>query len=143
MDLTENFTLEELTATRHGENTPTAEHIENLKVLATKVLQPLRDKQGIVHVSSGYRSERVNKLAGGSTTSQHCRGEAADIICKNNRQAFIYIANNLPFDQLIWEFGDDKAPSWIHVSCKRTGNRKQILRKQHGKEYEPFKPPRT
>jgi len=142
MDLTENFTLEELTETRHGENTPTAEHIENLKLLAQKVLQPLRNSQGKVHVSSGYRSERVNKIVGGSTTSQHCKGEAADIICANNRQAFIYIANNLPFDQLIWEYGNDKAPSWIHVSFKRVGNRGQILRKQHGKGYEPFKPPR-
>lgn len=142
MDLTENFTLEELTETRHGENTPTAEHIENLRLLAIKVLQPLRDAVGKVHVSSGYRSERVNKIVGGATTSQHCKGEAADVICVNNRQAFIYIANNLPFDQLIWEYGNDKAPSWIHVSYKRTGNRKQILRKEHGKGYEPFKAPR-
>ena len=142
MDLTKNFTLEELIATRHGENTPTAEHIENLKLLAQKVLQPLRDNVGKVVVSSGFRCERVNKIVGGDTTSQHCKGEAADIICANNRQAFIYIANNLPFDQLIWEYGNDKAPSWIHVSFKRVGNRGQILRKQHGKEYEPFKPPR-
>lgn len=142
MDLTENFTLEELIETRHGENIPTAEHIENLKLLAIKVLQPLRNSQGKVHVSSGYRSERVNKIVGGSITSQHLKGEAADIICLNNRAAFIWIANNLPFDQLIWEYGNDKAPSWIHVSYKRTGNRKQILRKEHGKGYEPFKPPR-
>jgi len=142
MDLTENFTLEELIETRHGENTPTAEHIENLKLLAQKVLQPLRDNVGKVVVSSGFRCERVNKIVGGDTTSQHCKGEAADVICVNNRQAFIYIANNLPFDQLIWEYGNDKAPSWIHVSYKRTGNRKQILRKEHGKGYEPFKPPR-
>lgn len=142
MNLTENFTLEELTETRHGENTPTAEHIENLKILAVEILQPLRNAVGQIVVSSGYRSERVNKIVGGATTSQHCKGEAVDIICKNNRQAFIYIANNLPFDQLIWEYGNDKAPSWIHVSYKRTGNRKQILRKEHGKGYEPFKPPR-
>ena len=142
MDLTENFTLEELTETRHGENTPTAEHVENLKLLATKVLQPLRNAVGQVVVSSGYRSERVNKIVGGSTTSQHCKGEAVDIICKNNRAAFIWIANNLLFDQLIWEYGNEKAPSWIHVSYKRTGNRKQILIKEHGKGYEPFKPPR-
>ena len=142
MDLTQNFTLEELTETRHGENIPTAEQIENLKLLATKVLQPLRDNVGKVVVSSGFRCERVNKIVGGDTTSQHCKGEAADIICANNRQAFIYIANNLPFDQLIWEYGNDKAPSWIHVSFKRVGNRGQILRKQHGKGYEPFKPPR-
>lgn len=142
MDLTENFTLEELTATRHGENTPTVEHIENLKLLAIKVLQPLRNAQGKVHVSSGYRSERVNKIVGGSATSQHCKGEAADIICTNNRAAFIWIANNLKFDQLIWEYGNEKAPSWIHISYKRAGNRNQILRKEHGKGYEPFKPPR-
>ena len=142
MNLTENFTLEELTETRHGENTPTPEHIENLKLLATKVLQPLRNAVGQVVVSSGYRSERVNKIVGGSTTSQHCKGEAVDIICKNNRAAFIWIANNLLFDQLIWEYGNEKDPSWIHVSYKRTGNRKQILRKEHGKGYEPFKPPR-
>ena len=142
MDLTENFTLEELIETRHGENTPTAEHIENLKLLAQKVLQPLRDAVGKVVVSSGYRSERVNKIVGGYATSQHLSAEAVDIICKDNRQAFIYIANNLPFDQLIWEYGNEKAPSWIHVSYKRTGNRKQILRKEHGKGYEPFKPPR-
>lgn len=148
MDLTQNFTLEELIETRHGENTPNAEQIENLRLLAQKVLQPLRNSQGKVHVSSGYRSERVNKLVGGATNkdgkpiSQHCKGEAADVICVNNRQAFIYIANNLPFDQLIWEYGNDKAPSWIHVSYRRTGNRKQILRKEHGKGYEPFKAPR-
>ena len=142
MNLTENFTLEELTETRHGENTPMPEHIENLKLLATKVLQPLRNAVGQVVVSSGYRSERVNKIVGGSTTSQHCKGEAVDIICKNNRAAFIWIANNLLFDQLIWEYGNEKDPSWIHVSYKRTGNRKQILIKEHGKGYEPFKPPR-
>ena len=56
-----------------------------------------------------------------------------EFICANNRAAFIWIANNLKFDQLIWEYGNDKAPSWIHVSYKRTGNRNQILRKEHGK----------
>lgn len=142
MDLTENFTLEELTKTRHGKNEPTPEHIENLKLLAIKVLQPLRNAVGQVVVSSGYRSERVNKIVGGSSTSQHLKGEAVDIICENNRAAFIWIANNLKFDQLIWEYGSDKSPSWIHVSFNRVGNRNQILRKEHGKGYEPFKPPR-
>ena len=149
MKLSENFTLAELTksqtAKRLGiDNTPTPEQLENLIELCNKVLQPLRDAIGPIHISSGLRVPALNKAIGGSKTSQHCaiNGAAADIDmcppsgCKNkNAEVFNYIKDNLQFDQLIWEFGNDNCPDWVHVSYHYGKNRGQILRavKKNGK----------
>ena len=139
MQLSEHFELAEFiissTAKRAGiSNMPTDAHLENIKLLCEKVLEPIR-----VHfarpiiLSSGYRSAALNRAVGGSSSSQHCSGEAADIDMDGtnitNTQIFNYIKDNLEFDQLIWEFGTDTNPDWVHVSYESNGRqRKQILR---------------
>ena len=83
-----------------------------------------------MHVTSGYRCEALNEVLGGSSTSDHCLGKAADIVLAKNRrkEAFHYIREHLPYDQLLWEFGDETAPDWIHVSYRsEVENRKQVL----------------
>ena len=153
MQLSKNLTLAEVirseSAKRKGiSNEPTAEHLENFKKLAEKVFQPIREHFGVpIHISSGYRSKALNAAIGGSATSQHCSGEAIDIDMDGstvtNKQVFDYIKDNLVFDQMIWEFGTDKNPDWVHVSYESTGKqRKQILKavKINGKtSYVPYK----
>ena len=139
MQLSKNLALSEVTrsetAKRRGiSNMPTPEHIENFKLLAEKVFQPIRDHFGVpIRISSGYRSAALNKAIGGSLSSQHCQGEAIDIDMDGtsitNAAIFNYIKDNLEFDQLIWEFGTDANPDWVHVSYESTGKqRKQILK---------------
>lgn len=141
MNLSKHLSLKEViksnTATRKGiDNTPTDEHLHNLKVLAEKIFEPIRNHFGVpIGVSSGYRSISLNKAIGGSKTSQHSKGEAldldADIYGKiTNKQIFDFIKDNLVFDELIWEFGDDNNPDWVHVSYTNDlrPNRKEILR---------------
>ncbi len=140
MNLSKNLTLAEVTksatAKRRGiSNDPTIEHLENLKALAENVFQPIRDYFAVpVTISSGYRSLELNKAIGGSLVSQHCKGEAIDIDCSphsglSNREVFDYIREHLTFDQLIYEFGNDSDPDWVHVSYKRSGrNRGEVLR---------------
>jgi hypothetical protein len=138
MQLSQNLSLPEMlrseSAKRNGiTNKPTAEHIENMKALATNIFQPIRDHFKVaIHISSGYRSKELNKAIGGSQTSQHSKGEAMDIdmdgTAITNRQIFLFIKDNLDFDQLIWEFGTKANPDWVHVSFKSKGtNRKQVL----------------
>ena len=82
-----------------------------------------------IFISSGFRSKELNKeTPGASKTSQHCNGEAADLECKDNARLFNWIAENCNYDQLIWEFGSDDQPSWVHVSAVNGVNRKQKLR---------------
>lgn len=135
MKLTKNFSLEELTVTNvSAENEPSSIQIEALQRLADNVLQPLRDVYGFpIKVNSGFRSAVVNKKVGGSATSSHCKGEAADLSCANNAAIFHIIREQLTFDQLIWEGGDDKQPAWVHVSYREGNNRKQVLRMRNGK----------
>jgi zinc D-Ala-D-Ala carboxypeptidase len=147
MQLSKNLTLAEMTrsesAKRAGiSNAPTKQHIENMKLLATNVFQPVRDYfKRPIHLSSGYRSSELNaSIKGASKKSQHSLGEAIDIDMDGteitNAQVFNYIKDNINFDQLIWEFGTDKNPSWVHVSFKSNGKqRKQILKaiKKNGK----------
>jgi hypothetical protein len=162
MQLSKNLALAEVTrsetAKRKGiSNMPTPEHIENFKKLAEKVFQPIRDHFGVpIRISSGYRSAALNKAIGGAgktvngvyiPSSQHCTGEAIDIDMDGttitNAQIFNYIKENLEFDQLIWEFGTDTNPDWVHVSYESTGKqRKQILKaKKSGSKttYVPYK----
>ena len=150
MKLSNNLSLAEViksnTAIRRGiDNTPTDVHIENLKYLAEKVFQPIREHFGKpIFISSGYRSTALNEAIGGSKTSQHSKGEAIDIDMDHrngpeNEEVFHYIRENLPFDQLIWEFGTDKRPDWVHVSYNSDGEQRgQILaakRNSKGKTY--------
>jgi phosphoribosylaminoimidazole (AIR) synthetase len=134
MKLSAHFDLAEFTrsesAKRHGvSNEPTAEHQANLKVLCEKVLEPIRMfNGGPLNISSGYRSKNLNHFIGGSLSSQHCEGKAADIDMdgmsgKSNREIFDYIKDNLEYDQLINEFDY----SWVHVSYNAGKNRKQVL----------------
>ena len=150
MKLSNNFSLNELirsqTAERKGiDNTPSAEHQENLKSLCTNVLQPIRDHFGkVVTVSSGYRSPALCEAIGSKPTSQHAKGEAADfeIFGVSNKELADWIHNNINYDQLILEFWSPENPNsgWIHCSYSRDNNRKQYLRayKNEGKtKYEP------
>lgn len=148
MNLSKHFTLKEMTmsttAMRLGiDNTPSAESIQSMSLLADRVLEPVREYIGEpIKISSGYRSPELNKKVGGSKTSQHCLGEAADIVCPNkNSEVFHFIKNNLEFDQLIWEFGDEQEPDWVHVSYRGNRMRGQVLvaSKKNGKTvYEEY-----
>jgi hypothetical protein len=153
MQLSKNLSLAEVirseTAKRKGvSNMPTEAHIANFKLLAEKVFQPIREHFGVpIHISSGYRSKALNESIKGSSTSQHCSGEAIDIdmdgTAITNAEIFNYIKDNLEFDQLIWEFGTDTNPDWVHVSYESTGKqRKQILKavkKGGATSYVPYK----
>lgn len=155
MNLSANLSLVEVTksntAKRLGiDNTPTPEHLANLKLVAQNIFQPIREHfQKPINVSSGYRSKALNDATpGSSATSQHCSGEALDLDQDSmntgvtNKMVFEFIKNNLNFDQLIWEFGDDQNPDWVHVSYESTGRqRKQILKavRVNGKTtYKPW-----
>ena len=140
MKISPNLNLAEITrsdtAKRHGiDNTPTAEHLENFKLLADKVFEPIREHfKTPIFISSGYRSKALNSFIKGSLTSQHCTGQAIDIDMDGsngevtNRMVFDFIKNKLDFDQLIWEFGTDFNPDWVHVSYVKGKNRKQKLK---------------
>lgn len=140
MNLSKHLSLKEvtksLTSLRRGiENIPTDEHLHNLIVLAEMIFEPIRVHFNVpIGVSSGYRSYALNKVIGGSKTSQHSKGEAldldADIFGKiTNKQIFDFIKENLIFDQLVFEFGSDEEPDWVHVSyTEKSVNRKQVLR---------------
>ena len=149
MNLTENFSLKELTASQTAErkgieNTPSTEHQDNLKSLCTSILQPIRDHfNRVVSVSSGYRSVDLCVAIGSSTGSQHAKGEAADfeIFGVSNKELADYINENLDYDQLILEYWKESDPNsgWVHCSYTNGSNRKQYLRayKENGKtKYE-------
>jgi len=130
-NISPHITYAEATRTSaQADNNPNAEQLEAMKLLAANVFEPLRAIVGKpIIITSMFRSAKVNQLIGGSSTSQHCKGEAMDIkLPGQNRSLFEIILNQLPFDQLIWEFGTDKEPAWVHVSYKATGNRKQVLK---------------
>lgn len=147
MQLSEHLSLAEVirseTAKRKGiSNTPTAEHIENFKLLAENVFEKVRAHFGCpIHISSGYRSKELNDAIGGSQTSQHSKGQAIDIDMDgsasgvSNADVHKFIKENLDYDQLIWEFGSDSNPDWVHVSYAKDKNRKENLKavKANGK----------
>jgi hypothetical protein len=119
-----------------------------MQLLAEKVFEPIREHfKTPIHVSSMYRGLNLNQAIKGSITSQHCSGQAMDIDMDSkgkptNKDIFDFIKKNLEFDQMIWEFGNDKQPDWVHVSYTSSKNRKQILKakKINGKTtYENFK----
>ena len=130
MMLSKNLSLREatksVTALRLGiENAPDEQVINNLELVATEIFQPLRNHFGVpIAVSSGYRCKELNEAIGGSRTSQHMAGEALDLDADvyggiTNYDIFKYIYTHLEYDQLIWEFGTDLEPAWVHVSYKR------------------------
>lgn len=145
------FSIDDLTrsatAKRLGiENRATPLHQAALTALAINVLDKLYEHfSRNINITSGYRSEALNKaIKGSSLTSQHCRGEAADITGVGpvkNSDLFHFIKDNLEFDQLIWEHGNAFEPDWVHVSFKMP-NRKQILvayKDGKGTKYKPYK----
>lgn len=139
MKLSPHLTLAEMIRSESAKrlrisNQPLPEHLDNMKVLAKNVFEPIRKHFGMpIYISSGYRSDKLNKAIKGSKTSQHCKGQAMDIDMDgsgliSNSNVFYYIKDNLEFDQLIWEFGDNYNPDWVHVSyVSPDKNRKQVL----------------
>ena len=141
MNLTKNFTLEELCHSSYAlrwdiDNTPNEEQIENLTQLCTNILQPLRDALGIpMVIDSGFRNHEVNHAVGGSDTSQHTEGKAADVVIPGMSVIDVIrkIAElKLPFDQMIFEYGQ-----WTHVSFDKERQRGQILSKTSGVDGYP------
>ena len=134
--LSKNFALSEMVMSATAErlnvdNSPSDIHLVNLTHLAIRILQPVRDEFGVITINSGYRSPALNAKVGGSKTSQHCNGQAADFesFSTPNPDLAKWIANNLEFDQLILEFYDGVNPNsgWVHCSYNLMGNRKKIL----------------
>ena len=152
MQLSKNFSLQELiksqTAERKGiDNTPSPEHQENLKLLCTSILQPIRDHfSRVVSVSSGYRSPALCEAIGSKITSQHARGEAADfeIFGLSNKTLADYIDSELHYDQLILEYWKESDPNsgWVHCSFSQGKNRRQYLKaykdENNKTRYEPI-----
>lgn len=138
MKLSENVTIAEFEATSKGlANKMNAVQIEAAKLLCEKVFQPLRKHVGKpIKINSGFRSLAVNKAVKGSSTSQHCKGEAMDLDL-HDKALFVWIIDNLDFDQAIFEGGTENSAGWFHLSYKKFGNRKQALRMKNGK-YSPF-----
>ncbi len=150
MKLSANFSLSEMvkseTALRHGlDNTPGEQEIENLRLLCENVLQPIRNAYGVpVKVNSGFRHPEVNAAVGGSKTSDHCQGQAADIEIPGVANADLaeWIKDNLEFKQLILEFYTPGVPDsgWVHVSYVEGENIKKVMTamKENGKTvYKP------
>jgi zinc D-Ala-D-Ala carboxypeptidase len=145
-------TLQEVTKSNQATalriaNLPNAEQINNLKLVCTEVFDKVREHFGKpIGISSAFRSVELNRRINGAKNSQHMEGKALDIDGDilggvTNKDIFDYIKNNCTFDQLIWEFGSENAPDWVHVSYNKGVNRKQILRaiKSEGKTiYKPY-----
>jgi len=130
------------TALRLGiDNVPNEYHLQNMEMVANKVFEPLREAVGApIKINSFYRCEELNKAIGGSSKSQHCQGRAIDIDDiyghVSNAYMYYYIKDNLDFDQLIWEFGTNDSPDWVHVSyVDADSNRKRCLKaiRENGK----------
>ena len=139
MKISDNITYAEAihsnTAKRKGiDNTPTAKQVEVMKLTAEKIFEPLRSwVGGPIKVNSFFRSPELNEKIGGSKTSQHCKGQAIDIDdvygYKTNAEMYNWIKENLNFDQMIWEFGTDMNPNWVHVSyVSEEDNRNRCLK---------------
>ena len=130
------------TATRKGiDNTPGEYELQNMELIAEKIFEPLRKHvNGPIKINSFFRSQELNKAIGGSSKSQHCQGRAMDFDdtygYMSNADMYQYIKANLDYDQMIWEFGTDQNPDWVHVSyVDADSNRKRCLKayKEDGK----------
>ena len=138
MMLSKNLSVKEVlkssTAIKHGiANEPSVKHLESLKALAENIFQPMREHFGVpIAITSGYRSAALNDLIGGSSSSQHSKGEAIDVDADvfggtTNADIFNYLREHTDFDQLIWEFGTNENPAWVHVSYNKGKNRGEVL----------------
>jgi zinc D-Ala-D-Ala carboxypeptidase len=137
-DISEHITYSEATvsqtAIRKGiKNIPNAQELSRMQYVATEIFDKVRDHFNVpIRVSSFFRCKELNAAIGGSKTSQHMTGEAIDMQATGkltNAQIYNYIKDNFEFDQLIWEFGTDKEPAWVHVSLRKIGkNRKQAFK---------------
>jgi len=133
--ISEKEAVKSITALRLGlNNTPDGDTLNNMKLLAEKVFEPLREwVGGPIKINSFYRSTALNSAIGGSSRSQHCQGRAFDLDDiyghKTNKEMFDWIKENLSFDQMIWEFGSEENPDWVHVSyVDEDKNRNRILK---------------
>ena len=130
------------TAKRKGiDNTPSETQVEAMKTLAKNIFEPLRKYVGgPIKVNSFFRSIPLNEAIGGVSSSQHCKGQAMDIDdvygYKSNAEMYNWIKDNLDYDQMIWEFGTDMQPNWVHVSyVSEEKNRNKCLKayKEYGR----------
>ena len=133
--ISEKEATKSVTALRLGiDNTPNGNVIGNMRLLAHWIFEPLREwVGGPIKINSFYRSKALNEAIGGSTSSQHCQGRAMDIDDiyghKTNAEMFYWIKENLNFDQMIWEFGNEENPDWVHISyVSEDKNRNKILK---------------
>ena len=133
-----------ITATRRGiDNIPNSDELNNMRLLAEEVFEPLRSYVGgPIKINSFFRCPELNTAIGGSSKSQHCKGQAMDIDDTfgrmTNAEMYHWIKEYLEFDQMIWEFGDDKNPDWVHVSyVSESENRNRCLRaiRKNGKTH--------
>ena len=134
MRLSKNFVLSEVTrsntAKRLGiDNAPKNDHLKSMQRIISELAQPMRDALGPIRITSGYRSPELNRAIGGSSKSQHCKGQALDLqfwkdgqMC--NKEIYDWVLkSDIEFDQMINEFDF----AWIHISLKEKKNRKQVL----------------
>ena len=139
MKISDNITYAEAihsnTAKRKGiDNTPNPTQVETMRLTAEKIFEPLREwAGGPIKVNSFFRSTELNTAIGGSKTSQHCKGQAIDIDdvfgYKTNSEMYAWVKENLNFDQMIWEFGTDMNPNWVHISyVSEEDNRNRCLK---------------
>ena len=124
-----------ITALRLGlKNEPTEEHLTNMKLTSEKVFEPLREfVNGPIKINSFYRGPELNKAIGGSVKSQHCHGQAMDIDdtygAMSNATMYNWVKENLDYDQMIWEFGTENNPDWVHISyVSKEKNRNRCLK---------------
>jgi len=133
------------TAKRRGiDNTPNPTQVETMKITAEKIFEPLRNwVGGPIKVNSFFRSPELNTAIGGSKTSQHCKGQAVDIDdvfgYKTNAEMYNWVKENLNFDQMIWEFGTDMNPNWVHISYVSDEDNRNRCLKAYKDEYNKTK----
>jgi len=154
IDISKHITMAEAThsdtAIEHGiKNEPNIQEIKAMQYIGQTLFEPLRAVRNVaIEITSFFRSTALNALISkSSTTSQHMKGEAIDIKglhgVTNAMLFYSILALHIPFDQLIWEYGSDYEPEWVHVSLKRSNNRGQILRSRktkNGVKYDHIKP---
>ena len=137
MNISTHITLAEATTSPTAirlkiNNIPDNATIEKMKLVAEKCFEPLRNWYGKpIKINSFYRAPKLNESVGGSATSQHVKGEAIDISAGSraeNKKLYEWVKTNLKFDQLIYEYGDDTGPDWVHISYNKDRNRQQVLR---------------
>lgn len=130
-----NESVKSATAIKKGiDNSPNEEQLSNMKLLADKIFQPLREHFKVsIGVTSFFRSKELNETIGGAKSSRHMSGEAIDLDADmygkiTNKEIFDWVVKNLEFDTIIWEFGTENNPAWVHITYLKKGNRNRKLR---------------